>query len=384
MKKILVICLALLCLQATAFSQGKKSKKKPVKKEEKSNIQVAVLLDTSNSMDGLIDQAKSQLWKMVNELALAKDNHDNIPNLEIALYEYGNDNLSKGEGFIRMVSELTTDLDLISEKLFGLTTNGGSEYCGQVIQKATNELKWNDSNDDLKIIFIAGNEPFTQGPVDYEKSCKKSVSKGIIVNTIFCGREKEGINGKWKSGASLADGKFMSIDHNEKVVHIDAPQDKKIAELSEELNKTYIGYGSLGQERIELQKRQDSNASQYGRANTATRAMSKASNKYKNEAWDLVDATKEKKVVVEEMEAEELPEEMKEMDKKERKEYVEKKSKDRERIQKEIKQLNKERQEYVSKERAKQAKDKGKTLDDAIIKTIREQAEKKDYCFDEE
>src|SRR4030095_9928908 len=35
-------------------------------------IMMALLLDTSNSMDGLIDQAKSQLWKIVNELHEAK------------------------------------------------------------------------------------------------------------------------------------------------------------------------------------------------------------------------------------------------------------------------------------------------------------------------
>ena len=29
-------------------------------------IQAAILLDVSNSMDGLIDQAKNQLWNMVN------------------------------------------------------------------------------------------------------------------------------------------------------------------------------------------------------------------------------------------------------------------------------------------------------------------------------
>lgn len=30
-------------------------------------IQLALLLDTSNSMDGLIDQARSRLWQIVNE-----------------------------------------------------------------------------------------------------------------------------------------------------------------------------------------------------------------------------------------------------------------------------------------------------------------------------
>ncbi|MCK7528196.1 MAG: hypothetical protein MZV64_66800 [Ignavibacteriales bacterium] len=43
--------------------------KKPIKNN---SIQLALLLDTSNSMDGLIDQAKSQLWKIVNELATSK------------------------------------------------------------------------------------------------------------------------------------------------------------------------------------------------------------------------------------------------------------------------------------------------------------------------
>jgi hypothetical protein len=41
----------------------------PVKDQ---TIMIALLLDTSNSMDGLIDQAKSQLWKIVNEVAAAK------------------------------------------------------------------------------------------------------------------------------------------------------------------------------------------------------------------------------------------------------------------------------------------------------------------------
>ena len=97
--------------------------------EKDQTIMVALLLDTSNSMDGLIDQAKSQLWKIVNEMAAAKSRDGKRPNIKIALYEYGNNGLSSSEGHIRQVSPLTEDLDFISEKLFSLTTNGGEEYC---------------------------------------------------------------------------------------------------------------------------------------------------------------------------------------------------------------------------------------------------------------
>src|SRR5262245_43918989 len=95
-------------------------------------VQIALLLDTSNSMDGLINQARTQLWTIVNEFSRCKRDGQ-VPRLQVALYEYGNDGLSPGEGFIRMVLPFTDDLDKVSEKLFCLTTNGGSEFCGQVI-----------------------------------------------------------------------------------------------------------------------------------------------------------------------------------------------------------------------------------------------------------
>ena len=149
-------------------------------------IKIGLLLDTSNSMDGLIEQAKSQLWTIVNELAEAKCEGVE-PTLNIALYEYGNDGLSAAEGYIRLVTPLTTDLDVISKDLFSLTTNGGSEFCGHVIQTSTNQLDWGQDNEDLKMIFIAGNEPFTQGNVDFNKACKTAAQMGITINTIFCG-----------------------------------------------------------------------------------------------------------------------------------------------------------------------------------------------------
>ena len=51
-------------------------------------IQIAILLDTSNSMDGLIDQAKTQLWNIVNEFIRAKKD-GKPPAMQVALFEYG-------------------------------------------------------------------------------------------------------------------------------------------------------------------------------------------------------------------------------------------------------------------------------------------------------
>ncbi|MDY6969378.1 MAG: vWA domain-containing protein [Spirochaetota bacterium] len=342
-------------------------------------IQMAILLDTSGSMEGLIDQAKSQLWKIVNELALAKKNGKS-PKLEVALYEYGKQSIPASEGYLRMIEPLSTDLDKISEELFKLTTYGGNEYCGMVIKAATNGLRWSRSNKVLKVVFIAGNEPFTQGQVDYKKTCKDAISKGIIVNTIFCGNHLEGIRTKWKDGADLADGKYTSIDHNQKIAYIKAPQDEEIVKLGNELNNTYIAYGRKGEKKKVRQSRQDGLAASMSKESIVQRSVAKASKQYVNTGWDLADAVENESINLDEIKDNDLPKEMRGMNKKEKEEYIKMKVEKRKDLQKRINKLNKERRQYIAEEMKKRSKKN--TLDLAIIKTVREQALNKNYKFE--
>ncbi len=336
-------------------------------------IKVALLLDTSNSMDGLIDRAKAQLWEIVNELSYAKCNTQN-PNLQIALYEYGNDRLNNDNG-IRQILAFSDDLDDISKELFSLSTNGGSEFCGQVIQTSLNQLNWGNNPDDLKLIFIAGNEPFTQGRVNYKTAAINANEKDVTVNTIFCGDYNQGVSGYWKDGADLTDGDYMSIDHNKATVHIVSPYDDAILIMNKRLNKTYVSYGLYGREKIALQEVQDNNASNYSKANAVGRTISKSSHLYKNSKWDLVDAIEMDKVIVDDLEETALPKELKGKSSEEIKVYIKKKSKEREIIQKEIQELNKKRRIFI----AEQQKENSNGLENAMINAIKVQAKKKNY-----
>lgn len=350
--------------------------KAPAKDQQ---IMLALLLDTSNSMDGLINQAKSQLWKIVNELATAKCGNGSRPSIKIALYEYGNDGLPSSEGYIRQVSGLTDDLDLISEKLFALTTNGGNEFCGQVIKTSLNQLSWSASNADLKMIFIAGNEPFTQGSVSYRIACSVAKEKGVVVNTIFCGNFDEGMRTNWKDGADITGGSYMSIEQNRKTVYIATPYDDKIAECNDRLNKTYVYYGAAGEQKKAAQATQDSNAESFGMGNKVERAVSKSTHAYKNSSWDLVDAAKEDESVISAAPAEQLPDEMQGMSVEQRKSYVTQKASERKKIQQEIQELNKKRQEYIATHSQQENDDT--MLDAAMIKAIREKAKEKNMFW---
>ncbi|MAT89982.1 MAG: hypothetical protein CMC35_04760 [Flavobacteriaceae bacterium] len=339
-------------------------------------IKVALLLDTSNSMDGLIDQAKAQLWEIVNELSYAKCRGER-PNLQIALYEYGNDRLSERNGFIRKILGFTTDLDDVSEQLFSLTTNGGSEYCGTVIDASLKELDWGRDADDLKMIFIAGNEPFSQGKIDYRDAAEQAKEKDVVVNTIFCGAYEHGVASYWKDGATITYGDYLAINHNQATVHVPSPYDDMILQLNVKLNNTYIPYGSAGRRKYEKQQTQDMNAEEYSKANAVSRTVAKGSHMYKNSTWDLVDAEKEADFNYSELKKEQLPEALQKKSTGEIKKYVAKKRKEREAIQAEIASLNKKRRDFL----AEKKRSGDNALEDAMITALKKQAKRKEYTW---
>ena len=390
-KQILVLCLLALAVNTTYGCElkPKQTIKEPIiaevklsgtdKRPSNNTVKIALLLDTSNSMDGLINQAKSQLWDIVNKFTHAKCGNDSRPNLQIALYQYGNDDLSSREGYIQQVLDFSNDLDEISEKLFSLTTNGGEEYCGQVIHTSLRQLNWGKNPDNLKMIFIAGNEPFTQGKLNYKDAVTNAKEKDVIVNTIFCGNYQQGINTDWKRGATMAGGEYMAIDHNRHVVHIDTPYDDIIIKLNSKLNSTYIGYGAMGASKMELQSVQDDNAMEMEEAVAVKRAVSKSSRLYQNSSWDLVDASEDKDFDVTNIKKDQLPAALKNKSTTQIENYIEEKKVERNKIQKEITALNDKREAFIAKNQKENAKGE---LENAMLKAIKKQAEKKNYKWE--
>ncbi|MDR3633826.1 MAG: VWA domain-containing protein [Isosphaeraceae bacterium] len=375
------VSLSLSCAAAaTLLCRGPAVAKEP-EPPRRPVVQLAILLDTSNSMDGLIAQAKTQLWTVVNEFVRARKGGQ-TPSIQVALFEYGKQSLPANEGFIRQILPLTDDLDRVSEELFALNTHGGEEYCGWVIREAVKRLEWSGSSEVYKAIFIAGNEPFTQGSVDFHVSCRAAIEKGILVNTIFCGPESAGGLSGWKDGAVLADGRYMSIDQNQKIVDVPAPQDKEIATLGAALNKTYLAYGRMGQAGLARQSAQDANAVAASPSALVSRSISKGNAFYCNDAWDLVDAINHGKCKLEDVKDEDLPPELRKLDQAGRKAKVEEATKEREAIQAQILALSKDRDRYLAAERKKQAGATDQTLDQAIVKAIRDQATQHRFTFE--
>lgn len=348
---------------------------------ERASVEVAILLDTSNSMDGLISQAKSQLWTIVQQFAEAKKN-GNTPTLRVAVFEYGNSGLPASENYIRQAVGLTDDMDRVSEVLFALTTNGGDEYCGAMVGEAVKRLDWSKAANSYKAIFIAGNEPFTQGPIDYKETCKQAIQSGIVVNTIHCGDRNAGVNGEWEAGARLAEGKFLNINQDKQVIQIDCPQDRILIELSTELNGTYLWYGAKDtRESLRSnQVQQDENAMRQG--NAGGRGKTKGSKAYSNNGRDLIDTYVADAEILSKVKAEDLPELMQAMTAEERLEHLKKMLAKRDEIKTKIQSISAERDKYIAEEMAKRGESEDDTLGGVMREMVSDQLESAGFEID--
>ena len=366
------VVFSLLCLQPIVETASPVNK--PVNNNPK--IQVAILLDVSNSMDGLIGQAKNQLWNMVNVLSKVTCNGE-MPKIEISLYEYGRTTNNPNEGYVKQINAFTNDLDKLFSDLTGLTTDGGDEYCGHVMYNSLTQLGWDTLSGSYKVIFIAGNESFLQGDISFTKACEEAKKKGVVVNTIYCGEKGKGIAENWNLGAECGNGSYSNIDQDAKSLIIHSPYDDSIIRLKERLNETLIVYGKEGESLYHSMMQADTAATYNMKdVNKIIGYVVTRSNKnlYNNPKWDLVDAMEKDAGIIDTLDLKTLDDSLKTKSRKELKQIVERQTIERRRIRDQIADLSVKQEKYVKEEKTKSIEPQ--TLESEIERIIREQVKR--------
>jgi von Willebrand factor type A domain len=343
-------------------------------------VQIAILLDTSSSMDGLINQARSHLWNMVDEMGRMTrvvNGKTRGVRVELALFEYGHSTLPRDDGFIRQVLPLTTDLDRVSEELHRLATNGGDEYVGQAIQTAVASLQWSMDPAALKFVFVAGNEEFDQGPISAKVAMAAAQAKDVHVQLIHCGASEP----TWSAAAAIAHSDLMTIDQNQVAQHVPAPQDAEILRLGTELNGTYMAYGPAGAASQARQADADASSAKLSPKVAIERAQLKRKGSYRNENWDVVDANDKDGDFLAKTADDKLPAALRGKSLEDKQRIVAATAAARTATKAKIAKLEGERAAFLAKESAKQGGAQAQSLDAQIMKSAKKTAAAKGYKF---
>jgi len=343
-------------------------------------IEVAIALDTSGSMEFLIETARLKLWEAVSNLTRIKP----APRLRVALMTFGNNENPADAGWVRVEADFTEDLDLISDRLFELTSNGGNEYLGRVLQTAVEGLSWTASEETLKLLFVVGNEPPNQDPkVSVEAMTDVAVEAGIWLQVVFCGQVDSDEAKSWKQVAELAGGGFAAIDHRASPVAVETPFDAELVKLGSELNRTYVPLGAAAEDRQEKLAEQDEKVAKLSTSVAASRAEFKSSSMYSS-GWDLVDATEVGDVDLYALEENKLPQNMRAMSLEERETYIQDMRARREQLRQRMIELSAHRRQYMEQAMEAEGIDASRSFDTVVRQAIRTQLERKGFYVPED
>src|SRR5215207_26815 len=326
--------------------------KEPANAEK--TLEMVFVLDTTGSMGGLIDGAKQRIWGVINEV-MQSPSH---PSVRVGLVAYRD----HGDAYVTQILPVTNDLDKVYTTLMDFRADGGGdgpEDVRQALSDGVLKAGWSKpSADTAQIVFLVGDAPphddYVQEP-DTLLTTAHAVKAGMTVNTIQCGAD-ENTRQIWQTIAQRGEGRFFAIAQDGGVATITTPYDAKLSELGTKLGSTYLAYGGGAGPagttyRAEASARQsvaeDKVAASAPAPAQAERAYNKALNK---DAYvgDLLQSIENGSAKLDDVKADDLPDELQKMKPDERRKEVERRMSERKKMREEIVTLSKQRDEYIT------------------------------------
>ncbi|CAN5334479.1 hypothetical protein BH24PSE2_BH24PSE2_21010 [soil metagenome] len=337
-------------------------------------VEVVFVLDTTGSMEGLMQAAKDKIWSIASTMASAQP----APEIRMGLVGYRD----RGDQYVTRTVDLSGDLDSMYAALMDFRAEGGGdtpESVNEALQEAIHGISWSQDRNAYKVVFLVGDAPphrDYQDDVPYPRTLAEAREAGIVVNTIQCGQMGDTIE-PWQQIARLGQGRFFQVEQSGGAVAIATPFDRELARLSAALDGTRLYYGSDAEQAIMHRKvaatdKLHAAASVESQARRAAFNASPAGEANLLGSKELVDDVASGRVDLDAIEEKNLPASLQRMAPEGRKELIAESSRKRESLQRQIRDLAKERDVFVEQELEARGESKD-SLDAKIYAAVKEQ-----------
>ena len=308
------------------------------------------------------------------------------PSVRVGLVAYRD----RGDEYVTKVLPLTNDLDQVYSTLMSYRAAGGGdtpEDVRRALADGVHKAGWSPRTQGIaQIIFLVGDAPphnDYQDEPDTATTTAAAVKAGMIVNTIQCGNLPE-TQPAWQLIAQRGEGQYFAIAQDGGVQAIATPYDKEMAEKGAILGATYVAYGGGSGEagirlRAEAREKQAAMESSVAKSAPAGAAADRAVNKAVNSAayaGDLLTSLENGSLKLDGVKDEDLPDDLKKLDREARKKEIEKRLAERQKLREEILKLQKQRDEFIAAERKKQSGPQN-GFDSAVAEALKKQLTRK-------
>lgn len=367
------LMLALLALQPAQASPrfpGMSAQAIPPAQQQHGPVVIELLfvLDTTGSMGGMLEGAKSKIWSILNDVLQQRGNSGAIIRVGLVAYR------DRGDAYVTRITPLSDNLDNVYSQLMRLRPEGGGDTPEDVRSAMAEALRaggWSAPGARTsQVMFLVGDAP----PQEHyhnlpsaSASAREARRRGIIVNAIQCGDDADP-TAAWRNVAQDGGGDYFAIAQDGGVDVVVTPYDQELAQLGQQIGSTYMPYGRR-EERIARQSAQVAVESQVAAAAPpaakADRALNKALNDRPYDESDLVQKATAGNVALPSIAEAELPDALRRLAPAERQGALDNAVGDRRALRDRIVALSKLRQQYLAQQRSK--KGAGKAGFDAAV-----------------
>ncbi len=354
--------------------------------EKKSTpIDIVFIVDISSSTTGLLSSVRNNFWEINNDISRLKPE----PDYRIGLMLLGRPSFKEENAYIRIASDLTSDIDFVANEMFIIKDNAtkGKVYFGNAIKETVEQMSWSKDDNAVKLIFLVGNGPLSNG-YNYQKAAEAAVKKGIkIYSLYFPNITSPRDQAEWQDLGKVGNGEYFSISltKGNNIVFEKTYNNDLLVEANSAINSTYVYYGEQGKDRFEMQDRLDILTGSVSDWETEARSFLKATPLYqgKNAAWDLVDLSKKQALNYSKIDRKFLEPKLQGMSDDALKTYIDDKINDRQEYITIIKMLSQKREEFLKRKKEKLELFRyNNTFLGIVKKAIVQQAVSKGYTVD--
>lgn len=336
-------------------------------------VEVAFVLDTTGSMESLIDGAKRKIWSIANSII------DINPNADVRMALIGYRDL--GDDYVVRSYQMSADIQGLYGNLLQFVADGGGdgpESVNEALDAAVKDLEWSKDDGTRRIIFLVGDAPphmdYANAP-RYPSVLAKARDKAIIVNTVQAGDEPETAE-YWRDIARLGKGKYFAIPQDGGQVEvINSPYDDEIIVLQQKIDRTVVPYGTYEKQQEVRAKMETKGAAPAAVQVDNSKFYSKrsASKEIVTGGGDLLDDVRNNVRKLEDISEDELPADLKGKSAGDLKAAVTERTAARVKLEGEMAELIKKRDAYVAAQTAKTAGADQDSFDKKIKAGIAEQ-----------
>jgi Mg-chelatase subunit ChlD len=314
----------------------------PAPLRDRPQVEVVFCIDTTGSMDGLVEAAKARFWAIANRITAGRP----TPELRIGLINFKD----RGDTFITAVYPLTDDLDSVYNSLLTFRAEGGGdtpESVNQALEDSINRIRWSANPGTLRLVFLVGDAPPHMDypdDVKYPVTCKQARQRGIVINAIQCGTDPD-CTRHFKNIARLGGGEFAAIGQAGGITATTTPYDQPLAEINQALARTVLVHGLASRQEADLKKLRTAGnlpsveaADRIGYLVRDGRAA----------AFDLLDAVRAGQQSLDELKTGEWPAELRQRTARERSDHLDSLCRQRARLFEEARGLDRQRSAFLA------------------------------------